>query len=87
MQRLRRAADLSRNRGNRRPSHLTRTLSFGSSTMHLSNFSNSPTSDDGSDANVGNGSMPFLELRSREGRKEIGLFASDRRCFQSVNLE
>ena len=25
-------------------SHLTRTLSFGSSTMHLSHFSNSPTS-------------------------------------------
>ena len=29
---------------NQRNSHLTRTLSFGSSTMHLSHFSNSPTS-------------------------------------------
>ena len=29
---------------NHRNSHLTRTLSFGSSTMHLSHFSNSPTS-------------------------------------------
>ena len=31
-----------------------------------------------------NGSMPFLELRSREGRKDIRLFASGRGCFQSV---
>ena len=29
---------------NQRNSHLTRTLNFGSSTMHLSHFSNSPTS-------------------------------------------